>query len=251
MDLKQPVTSPFDLKWRVKGKWNSMKKKNMLFVLGDSISMYYGPHLEKFIGPHFSYSRKDGNGGDSRTVLEYLTLLKKKNKLNFDYILLNCGLHDVKTDKKTGKKQIHISEYKSNLKKILQLLKKSRKQVIWVRTTHVADKIHNKNKRKMGFFRYNRDVIRYNKISDKIMTNNKISMIDLNSFTQKLGPKLFRDHVHFREEITTIQAAFLSGYLIRTIADYELTAKNPLTLPGARNSPKTFSHQCRGRRSWQ
>jgi len=52
-------------------------------IIGDSISIQYGPYLAKYVAPHCQYSRKEGevgnmdvpngaNGGDSSMVLEYL-----------------------------------------------------------------------------------------------------------------------------------------------------------------------------------
>ncbi len=57
-----------------------------LFVIGDSISMHYGPYLESFLKNRFVYDRKRAkagektdldypsgeNGGDSRMVLGYI-----------------------------------------------------------------------------------------------------------------------------------------------------------------------------------
>ena len=59
-----------------------------VFVLGDSISIHYGPHLERYLLGFMHYSRKEGedkavvqldqplvanaNAGDSSMCLEYL-----------------------------------------------------------------------------------------------------------------------------------------------------------------------------------
>ncbi len=57
-----------------------------LFVLGDSISIHYGPYLKRFVSSTYIYDRKRGesqalldldqpvgaNGGNSRMVLEYI-----------------------------------------------------------------------------------------------------------------------------------------------------------------------------------
>ena len=80
-----------------------MKK---LFVLADSISMHYGPFLEQYIKGTFEYDRKGKNhefenldiasrvnGGDSSNCLDYLELFPNTE---FDVLLLNCGLHDIK-----------------------------------------------------------------------------------------------------------------------------------------------------------
>lgn len=33
-----------------------------LFVIGDSISIHYGPHLQRLLGATFDYDRKGGGG---------------------------------------------------------------------------------------------------------------------------------------------------------------------------------------------
>ncbi|MEM7108775.1 MAG: hypothetical protein AAF519_11155, partial [Bacteroidota bacterium] len=57
-----------------------------IFVIGDSISIHYGPYLAQYLGTDFQYARKGdngeafknldipvgANGGDSRMVLDYL-----------------------------------------------------------------------------------------------------------------------------------------------------------------------------------
>ncbi|MFH1073935.1 MAG: SGNH/GDSL hydrolase family protein [Candidatus Firestonebacteria bacterium] len=204
-------------------------RKPSLFVLGDSISIHYGPYLRQYLSGIFDYDRKRGkgipksslnkpvgyNGGDSNSILNYLIEQKRKKKLKYDFILLNCGLHDIKTSPKTGKKQVRLNDYKKNLKSILALLKKTAIKVIWIRITHVNDRIH-RSKCK-DFLRFNKDVNKYNKAADIIMKNNRIKAIDLNTFTKNTGKKYFIDHVHFFKNIRSAQAAFISGYLFKEI----------------------------------
>ena len=48
------------------------------------------------------------------------------------------------------------------------------------------------------------------------MTENGVGVIDLYGFTQALGLKgddLFRDHTHFRQNVSQLQAAYISGIL--------------------------------------
>jgi len=202
-------------------------RKPSLFVLGDSISMHYGPFLKQYLKGVFDYDRKrekgiskqalskpvGANGGDSSLVLKYLRGQKQKKKLNYDFMLINCGLHDIKTDSITGKKQVPLLEYKNNLSLILKLLKKTGIKLFWVRITPVEDKIH--NFRCKSFFRFNRDVNKYNKAADKFMKKYKVSIIDLNTFTRNTGKRLFLDHVHFNKNIRVLQAAFISGFLLK------------------------------------
>jgi len=84
-------------------------KKRKIFVIGDSVSIHYGPYLKKMIKHKFEYDRKRGiedaltdldrpigaNAGDSGMVMEYLAKEYKKNT-KYEILLINCGLHDAK-----------------------------------------------------------------------------------------------------------------------------------------------------------
>jgi lysophospholipase L1-like esterase len=201
-----------------------MNKKS-IFVLGDSISIQYGPYLKKMLNGVFNYDRKRGeeqaladldnpvgaNGGDSSMVLDYLKKRYEDENLNYDILLLNCGLHDIKTDPQTHNKQIQLEVYKENLKETLKLMKKAGISVIWISTTPVVDEIHNS---RMGQFkRYTEDLNAYNEAADNIMKEAGVSVIDLYTFTKNLGEDVFCDHVHFNENVRRMQAAFIAGYL--------------------------------------
>lgn len=198
-----------------------------VFVIGDSISMFYGPYLKESLKGFLRYDRKGGNGegfedldhpagsngGDSNMVFSYLKELEEDPGFSTDYLLVNCGLHDIKTDPKTGKVNISAWKYKDNLKHIVSLSHKMKVKMIWVNTTPVVDSIH--NSRMNGFHRYNKDVIKYNEIARNVMQKNNIPVIDLYKFTQKFIPEAYHDHVHFNKEIREKQADFIAGNLVR------------------------------------
>jgi hypothetical protein len=101
-----------------------MKK---LFVVGDSISIQYGPYLKKMVEHRFLYDRKRGeqealadldnpvgaNGGDSRMVLDYLEQERTRG-MSCDVLLVNCGLHDIKTDPLSGEMQVPLYAYREH-----------------------------------------------------------------------------------------------------------------------------------------
>jgi len=201
--------------------WSAPMPK--LFVIGDSISIYYGPYLEKYLQGIALYERKqdDGtannnldyptgaNGGDSEMVLKYLAHKLKERDFKPDYLLLNCGLHDIKRNPVTREIQVPEKEYRENLETIFQLLKKKNIRLIWMRTTPVVDNIHNAKSR--SFHRFAADVETYNQIADKICRKHKVPVIDLYSFSKQLGEKQFKDHVHYKEPACALQAAFIAG----------------------------------------
>ncbi|HBL78027.1 MAG TPA: lipase [Prolixibacteraceae bacterium] len=214
--------------------WSASLPK--LFLIGDSISIQYGPYLEKYLRGFASYERKqdDGsanknldyptgaNGGDSKMVLNYLRHKLDEPGFKPDYLLLNCGLHDIKRNTVTREIQVPEEEYRENIETIIQLLKKRHIQMIWMRTTAVVDSIH--NAKSSSFHRFATDVETYNQIADEVCAKNKIPVIDLHSFTKQLGEEQFTDHVHYKEPARALQAAFIAG-AVRTILNTESKSK--------------------------
>lgn len=199
-----------------------------IFVIGDSISLYYHKYLKELFKNVAEYSRKGSeedikialeapnnpfgaNGGDSRRVKAYMEKMKKEN-IHVDILLVNCGLHDIRTDRVTGKIQVPEEEYAKNLEDIIKLEKEIAKEFIWISSTHVDDNLH--QQRKEGCYRYNKDVIRYNEIANDIMKKNDIRIIDLYKFTYNLkNDNMYRDHVHYTDEISKKQAEFIYNEL--------------------------------------
>ena len=213
-----------------------------LFILGDSISLGYGPYLEQMLAGRFQCDRKgsellspdqreqnilqrlgalassipDLNGGDSAQVLDYLR--KRGPLINADstLLLLNCGLHDVRVDAGSGTYQVEAGDYARNLEEIIRLARAAARWVVWVNTTPVCDEHH--NRLSPGYLRFNRDVNIYNDIAGEQMRAAGIPVIDLNRFTSSISTTgrledLLVDHVHFSEPVRKLQAAFLAGWI--------------------------------------
>lgn len=201
-----------------------------VFVLGDSISMHYGPYLKSMLPEGFEYDRErdvdqeiddldrpvGANGGDSREVLAFLRE-RRSRQVFYDILLVNCGLHDLRADPVTGANQVPLEAYGRNLRQISEIVNIIAGCAIWLRTTPVDDERH--NTRDVGFERYEADVVQYNEVADQIMTEATIPAIDLHSFTKALGKDLYCDHVHFTQEVRALQAAFIAGYLHRIDSD--------------------------------
>ncbi|WP_276485988.1 SGNH/GDSL hydrolase family protein [Paraflavitalea pollutisoli] len=198
-----------------------------LFLLGDSISMQYSsPYLENMLAGKYTILRKQETGegfqnldipkgsnlGNSRMALAYIRLKFAENTFRPDLMTLNCGLHDIKRDTATGAPAVDAAEYRTNLAQIFAIVKKRKVPLVWIRTTEVVDSIHRKNK---GFHRYAQDLEQYNAIADEEVRKAGIASIDLYSFTKGLGANRFADHVHYKEEVKALQAAYIAGFLQR------------------------------------
>jgi lysophospholipase L1-like esterase len=205
-----------------------MKK---LFVIGDSISCYYGKYLAPMLEGICEYDRKGGthklvnlddctdgiNGGDSSMVLTYLKSVINMDFFKPDYLLLNCGSHDTKMP--DGKLQVPPENYRNNLQEILDIAKNKGINVIWVRTAPVNE---NTTHWPLSEIQRRRNAVAlYNKIADKIMMQNQIPIIDIHSFTKNLGPDIYLnkvDSVHFNEKAAELQAAFIAGSLFSLVS---------------------------------
>jgi lysophospholipase L1-like esterase len=200
-------------------------QKPKIFLIGDSISVQYWPYLKEYLSDIADIERKkdDGqaeknldvpvgaNGGDSRMVLEYLRAKYADEAFRPDYLLLNCGLHDIKHDPKTGVIQVTEDDYRKNLNEIVDLLQKNRTELIWIRTTWVVDSIH--NAQSSSIRRYGDDVIRYNAIADDVMVKHQVKSIDLYQFSKQQGIEHIADHVHYDLPTRALQAAYIAGFV--------------------------------------
>ncbi|HOF87768.1 MAG TPA: SGNH/GDSL hydrolase family protein, partial [Armatimonadota bacterium] len=198
-----------------------------LFVIGDSISLGYGPHLDTFARDQYRYARKSGeeawlpeavraqgaNGGDSTAVLRYLDAMAAADVPRPGVLLLNCGLHDIRHDPATGAKQVPPETYAANLARILPLARGLCGRLIWVRTTDVDEAMHNIDTR--PFYRFNRDIDAYNALADDLMRAAGVEIADLRGFTAAIPGEIYRDGVHFLDHVCALQGAFLAGYLQR------------------------------------
>jgi len=199
-----------------------------IYIIGDSISCQYGPYLEAYLDGIMDYSRKGENeeallgvenpqgqnGGDSNMVLRFLKAKVAADDIDADLLLINCGLHDIKTHPETGQKQVPLNRYKKNLADIIDISKKMKPQLVWIRTTPCDEHVHNR-KEGMKFHRFAQDCRDYNQAADEIMREHSIPTIDLYSFTKNLGQNLYCDHVHFHTHVREKQAAFIAGWLMR------------------------------------
>jgi len=195
-----------------------------LFIVGDSISIQYGPYVKALTADYLHYDRKRGeaealvdldkpvgaNGGDSSMVLAYL-LEEQSKGVQYDVLLLNCGLHDIKTDIVTKEKQIPLNEYANNLERIVEIAQTMSRQFIWVKTTDAVEEVHNKPD--SSFHRFHEDVVTYNACADEIMEKHGVPTIDLYTFTRTFGEEAYCDHVHYNEDIRRLQAAYIVGFL--------------------------------------
>ncbi len=200
-----------------------------VFVVGSSATIHFGPYLEKEAAGRFHYDRKqaiDGkraeddldfpqgaSGGDSGMVLAYLRHRRMNDPIPADVLLLQCGLHDIKTDPATGCKQVPPEQFEANLREIAREVTAMGLKLAWLRITPVFDEIH--NTRLSKFHRYQADVDAYNAIADRVMTEVGAHIIDFAAFCATLLPDALIDHIHVNETARAKQAKFIADELCK------------------------------------
>ncbi len=199
-----------------------------VFVIGDSITVQFGPYLEPALAGRFHYDRKrdsgseraednldiprGANGGDSGMVLSYLRLRRETDPLPPGVLLVGAGLHDIKTVPATGAKQVPLDRYRENLAAIIREAAAMDQTLVWLLMPPVIDEVH--NTRLDAFHRFAADVAAYNAAAVEIMGAAGVGVIDLHAFCLPLVPGSFIDHVHYDEAARCKQGEFVARELI-------------------------------------
>lgn len=196
-------------------------------VIGDSISLHYGPYLEEYLPDGLIYARKlaepelEARQFSAGGALEYSTVAtqdagSRSRLLDYpegpfgenagdsgmvlaylqagspavaaaDIVLLNCGLHDLKMSRATGLRQVEPDVYREHLEGIVALLAAAAKSLLWVTTTPVDDATHEHHGATLTFRRSQLDVERYNQVAADVMRGAGVPLIDLHDYTMDLA----------------------------------------------------------------
>jgi acyl-CoA thioesterase-1 len=115
-------------------------------------------------------------------------------------IHFNFGLHDLKLIT-AGQRRIPVNKYETNLRQIVDRLKRTHAKLIWANTTPVPPPAS-----KLG--RITEDVPAYNAAAAKVMTENRIPIDDLYDLALPQLSKIQRpQNVHYTEEGYSVLAA--------------------------------------------
>lgn len=203
-----------------------------IMLLGDSVSLGYGSALaQQMQGKAVVFRLGDlgkamtnldkptgANGGNSERVLQILNSAQQKGEAKADWLLLNCGLHDIKTNPRSGARQIPLAQYEKNLKACVDTANRMNIRVIWVTITPIVDELHNTQMAR--FHRYAADVDAYNEAAKRVMNEAGAPILDLYTFSKTLIPGGFKDHVHFTPDAAAKQAEFLARELTPLLQKY-------------------------------
>jgi lysophospholipase L1-like esterase len=140
-----------------------------VLLIGDSISIGYTEPVRLELTSKANLHRIPENGADTLTGVKNLDKWLGTSK--WDVIHFNFGLHDLKI-MDDGKHQVPLPDYETNLRTIVQRLKKTGARLIWATTTPVPDAEVKPPRRSA-------DVISYNAAAARIMTESGIPIDDL------------------------------------------------------------------------
>lgn len=186
-------------------------------LIGDSIRLGYAPLVAKQLEGKAIIVSPSANGGDSANVLKNLEAWADKEKP--DLIHLNCGLHDLKFDKKTMKHQVPLEDYRTNLEQIVARIRKATSaKLIFASTTPILDDRH--AKRGANFDRFEADVKKYNVVAQEVMRKANVPVNDLHAVVvdgdaEKL---LGKDGTHYTPEGYQRLAAVVAERILRELA---------------------------------
>lgn len=153
-------------------------------LVGDSIRLGYAPLVAKKLDGKAVVVSPKPNGGDSANVLKQLGEWVVREKP--DVVHINCGLHDLKLGKKTGKHQVEPDEYRRNLQQIVERLRReTTATIVFANTTPIDDQRH--ARRKADFDRTEADVARYNAAAQEVMQADGVPVHDLHAVVERAG----------------------------------------------------------------
>ncbi len=209
--------------------WAAAQPKGELpkvVLIGDSIRLGYAPLVAKRLaGKAVVISAKE-NGGDSGNVLKHLD--EWATKPQAAVIHFNCGLHDLKLDRKQKTYQVDPDRYDKNLQEIVRRLKRdTTARLVFANTTPIHDERH--AKRGGGFDRREADVRLYNDRAIAAMNDYGVPVHDLHWLVTKHGPAkmLGGDGTHYTKEANEILADAVADVIQRQLT-IRATEKPPV-----------------------
>lgn len=143
-----------------------------VLIIGDSISMGYTGPVRKLLEGKANVHRIPANGGPTKNGVANIEKWLGTSK--WDVIHFNWGIHDLK-HMPDGKRQVEPADYEANLRKLVARLKQTGAKLIWASTTPIPEGELNPQ-RTFG------KVPEYNEIAAKVMTENGVTINDLNGW---------------------------------------------------------------------
>lgn len=184
-------------------------------LIGDSIRLGYAPEVAKLLAGKATIVHPKPNGGDSANVLKHLETWAIAEKP--DIVHFNCGIHDTKRDKQSGKFQVPVEEYEKNLRAIVEKIRKETgAKVIFATTTPINDDRAAAKRDKATYELLDASIMLYNRTAANVMRDLKVPLDDLNAVIgdgDERAKLMSEDGVHFTAAGTKKLAAAVAEFV--------------------------------------
>lgn len=170
-------------------------------LVGDSIRMSYAPLVAKELAGKAVIISANANGGDSNNVLKHLDewVIRQQPAV----VHFNCGIHDTKKFKTTGRFQVSPEQYEANLRTIVDRIRsQTRAVVLFATTTPILDQRAAATRSKADYALLEASIEQYNAIAVRVMQELQVPVNDLHAVfpdAASRGEALGADGVHFTD----------------------------------------------------
>lgn len=147
-------------------------------LVGDSIRLSYAPIVTQQLDGRAVVVSPKPNGGDSSNVLKNLDqwVIREKPAI----VHFNCGIHDTKKFRQTGRFQVSPEQYAANLRQIVERIREDTEAiVIFATTTPILDDRAAAARQGRDYELLGASVQQYNAIARKVMAELKVPVNDL------------------------------------------------------------------------
>ena len=147
-------------------------------LLGDSVREGYAPFVAELLAGRAIVVTPKANGRDTGTLLANLNEWAIKEQP--DVIHFNCGIHDTKRDKETGKYNVPPEQYEANLREIVKRLRAETKaKIVFALSTPLIDERSKGYWKTRSYQLFNASVMEYNVIALRVMKELDVPVNDL------------------------------------------------------------------------
>lgn len=170
-------------------------------LVGDSIRMGYAPLVEKALAGKAVIVSAKANGGDSSNVLRNLDewVIRQQPAV----VHFNCGIHDTKKFKDTGRFQVSPEQYEANLRRIVERIRsQTQATVLFATSTPILDARAATTRSQAEYALLEASIEQYNAIARKVMQELQVPIDDLHAVfpdATSRAEALGADGVHFKD----------------------------------------------------
>ncbi len=192
-------------------------------LIGDSIRLGYAPVVAQALDGKAVIVSSKSNGGDSASVLKGLP--EWAIKVQPQIVHFNCGIHDTKKDRKTGRFQVSPAQYEANLRKIVEALRSQTKaKVIFATTTPIIDDRAAQQRKDAAYELRDASVVEYNRIALRVMKELGVPVGDLYTAcgdAEQRGKLVVADGVHFNAAGRALLGSAVAEVIAKELAGKE------------------------------